>query len=60
MQARIYDLNTFREGVEHGVFYDVDGFGEGLIAGHVVDDYIVPSDIDVIRNDIEHIRWFGT
>lgn len=60
MQAKIYDLNTFREAVDHGVFYDTDGFGEGLINGYVVDDYVLPSDIDVLRRDIEHIRWFGT
>ena len=61
MQSRLYDIDTWKEGVEHGVFADLDGYGEGLDSLlNVVDPFIKPSDIDVLRRQIRHIRWFGS
>lgn len=58
-KAKIYDVKTFIEGVEHGVFFDADGFGEGVTRhGIVVDQYILPSDIDVLSREIDYVRWF--
>ena len=60
MTSRLYDITTWREAVDHGVFFDIDGYGEGLDALlNVIDAFIKPSDIDVLGNNVRHIRWFG-
>lgn len=56
----VYDSWVFVEGVEHGILRDADGYGEGLDrVGNVIDSYILPSDIDVLSNQIDYVRWFA-
>ncbi len=60
MLARLYDITTWKEGVEHGIFCDPDGYGEGLdVLFNKIDPYVKPSDIDVLSKNIRHIRWYG-
>lgn len=57
---RLYDIDSWKEGVEYGVFCDPDGYGVGLdLLFNVVDAFVKPSDIDVLRKNVRHIRWYG-
>lgn len=59
MESVLYDRWVFIEGVDHGVLMDNDGYGEGLNkAGVVVDEYVKPSDVDVLHKEIRYVRWF--
>lgn len=55
----LYDISTFREAVDYDVFRDIDGYGEALENGVLVDPFVKPSDIDVLPKSITHIRWRG-
>jgi hypothetical protein len=56
---RVYDLATWREAVEHGVYFDMDGYGVAFANGILVDEYVKPSDIDILSPDITHIQWYS-
>ncbi len=58
MQVRLYDINTWKEGVDYGIFFDADGFAEGLVNGAVVEPFLKPSDVDILPKRLTHIRWF--
>lgn len=60
MQSRIYDIQTWREAVDHLIFVDADGYAIGLDGQYnIVDEYIKPSDIDVLDKNIHFIKWIS-